>query len=253
MYDFKLKEKMLPERSFITSRKCIDQIAAADSDLKSMIHINGTYIKLQPNRELLQCLADCTDFGKITSRMVKPKHNVDPNKKVIIQGQSKYNVRTDTDKSICSITGMCETSKGDLVIADFTNCSVKLLNNAYKVIDQLQLPTNPRHMCNISSIEVAVIVSKIYAEHDDALNGAHILRVDNGKIAKIKFLKMLHVCLGIAHHNASLFVTCGTVLYQYTIDRRLIKKLNKDASGQYIGNVRVHFTFSIISTALLIP
>ncbi|XP_052219661.1 uncharacterized protein LOC127837007 isoform X2 [Dreissena polymorpha] len=221
----KLKGNLPPERSFITFRKCLDHTAAADSLLNSMINNNGADMKLLPNSELLQCLADCTDLGKITSRIGEPKHNVDPNKIISIHEKSQYNVHTATDSRESSITGICVTSNGDLVISDFSNCCVKLLNQAYKVIDQVKLSTTPWSMCNISSFEIAVTVSEYYADR-----GIHFFQADNEKITQIKVLKMNHVCYGIAYHDAGLFVTSGTALYQYTMDGRLVKKLYEDTS-----------------------
>ncbi|KAH3793175.1 hypothetical protein DPMN_146680 [Dreissena polymorpha] len=179
IYGAKLKDNMLPERSFITLRKCIDQTAAAETLLKSMTKIDGTDIKHQPNRELIQCLADCTYLGKITSRIGEPKHNVDPSKIVSIEDKSEYNVRTTNDIDKCTITGICETSNGDFVISDSNNQCVKLLNQVYTVIDRVQLLTYPRSMCNISPFEMAVTVSEHKAY---MLNGIHFFRVDGGTI-----------------------------------------------------------------------
>ncbi|XP_052219663.1 E3 ubiquitin-protein ligase TRIM22-like [Dreissena polymorpha] len=229
----KLKGNLPPERSFITFRKCLDHTAAADSLLNSMINNNGAYMKLLPNSELLQCLADCTDLGKITSRIGEQKHDFHPNKIVSIHDKSQYNVRTATDSRNCSITGICETSNGELVISDFHNCSVKLLNQAYEVIDQVKLPTHPCSMCNISSVEIAVTVcnNKTYT-----LNGIHFFQADNENITQIKVFKINHICYGIAYHDAELFVTSGTALYQYTMDGRLFKKLyDTSKDGTVVG------------------
>ncbi|KAH3793027.1 hypothetical protein DPMN_146529 [Dreissena polymorpha] len=228
IYGAKLKDNMLPERTFITLRKCIDQTAAADSLLQIKIKNDGPDIKFQPNRELIQCFADCTDLGKIT--LGEPQHNVDPNKIVSIEDKLEYIVRTATDKYRCAITVICSTSNGDLVIADLNNKCVKLLNQACKVIDQVQLPTYPWSMCSISSFEMAVTVSKPKA---DALDEIHLLRVDGGKIIRKQVLKMNHVCYGIAHVDAEVFVTSGTALYEYTMDGRLVKKLYEDSTGQF--------------------
>ncbi|KAH3792541.1 uncharacterized protein LOC127837167 [Dreissena polymorpha] len=233
-YGTKLKDNMSPERSFITLTKCLDQITATESLIKSMKQIDGVDIKLQPNRIFKECLEECTDLGKITSCIGEPLHDVDPNKIVSIQDISQYNVQTDNMN--CNITGMCEAPNGEFVILDYTNCCVKLLDQAYRVVDQLKLPTPPWCMCNINLFEVAVTVSEYDA---DALNGIHFLLVDNRKIIKIKTFKMDHVCRGIAYHNTDLFVTSGTALYQYTIDGRLVEKLYEDSSGDntvlYVG------------------
>ncbi|KAH3792533.1 hypothetical protein DPMN_146030 [Dreissena polymorpha] len=104
-----------------------------------MINNVGTDIKLQSNRELIECLAECTDLGKITSPIGEQKNNVDLNMIVSIQDKSQYRVRTATDKEPCCITGIYEASNGDLVISDCNNRCVKLLNKAYTAIHQVQL------------------------------------------------------------------------------------------------------------------
>ncbi|XP_052222185.1 uncharacterized protein LOC127838440 isoform X2 [Dreissena polymorpha] len=225
-YGTQLKDNMSPERSFITFRKCLDEIAATESLIKSMKQNDAMEIKHQPNHILNECLEECTDLGKITSCIGEPQHDVDPNKIVCIQDMSQYNVQTDNMN--CNITDMCEAPDGEFVILDYTNCCVKLLDQAYRVVDQLKLPTPPWSMCNINLFEVAVTVSEYDA---DALNGIRVLLVDNREIIQIKALKMDHVCRGIAYHNTDLFVTSGTALYQYTIDGRFVEKLYEDSSG----------------------
>ncbi|KAH3793210.1 hypothetical protein DPMN_146715 [Dreissena polymorpha] len=68
-------------------------------------------------------------------------------------------------------------------------------------------------------------------------NGIHFLRVDGGKIKRKQVLKMNHVCYGIAHVDAEVFVTSGTALYEYTMDGRLVKKLYEDSTGPDRGDI----------------
>ncbi|KAH3791920.1 hypothetical protein DPMN_145410 [Dreissena polymorpha] len=196
---------------------------------------------------MIHCLADCTDLGKII--IGELQHDVDPNKIVSIEEKSEYNVQTLTDMNKSWITGIYGTSNGDLVIADFNNKCVKLLNHAYKVIDQVQLSNSPWCICNISSVEIAVTVSTPLA---DALNGVHLLRVDDGKIIRKQVLKLNHFCCGIAHIDAHLFVTSSNALYEYTMDGRLVKKLYEDNSEKYKvvgvgvspGGKRIYLTYN---------
>ncbi|KAH3860165.1 hypothetical protein DPMN_023056 [Dreissena polymorpha] len=199
-----------------------------------MMKNDGPDIKHQPNRELIKCLADCTDLGKITSRIGEPQHDVDPGKIVSIEGKSENKVQTTIDKNKCSITGICGTSNGDLVIADFYNKCLKLLNQAYKVIGQIELPSYPWSMCNISSFEMGMTVSKAAL---DVLNGIHLLRVDDGNITSKNVLKMNHAFFGIEHFCAELFVTSGTAVYEYTIVGRLVKKLYEDSNGDFTSKL----------------
>ncbi|KAH3733245.1 hypothetical protein DPMN_039670 [Dreissena polymorpha] len=151
---------------------------------------------------------------------------VDPNKVIVIQEKTQFNLRTNTDRTNCSITGICEIAYGNLVISDFSNLCVKLLDQAYTVIDQVNLPTRPWSMCNISSDEVAVTI----CDHK-SLNEMHFLRMDTGKLNTIKHKQLNHRCYEITHHKGYMCVTSGTALLQYTTDGRLLKKLYEDESS----------------------
>ncbi|KAH3791167.1 hypothetical protein DPMN_144647 [Dreissena polymorpha] len=130
-YNIKDIHKMSPDRSFIMYRKCLDQNASADVFLRK-VYANVS-INFHHNTDLTQFLASCTELGGIVSREVVSHQAVDPNKVVSIQDSSKYNVRKATDEMVSSITGICESSNGELVIADIDNKCVKLLDKAYNL------------------------------------------------------------------------------------------------------------------------
>ena len=227
-----------PDKSFILCRKNVDQIASAELFLQKATTED---IEFQHNNDLKQFLAACTYLGKITSRVGVVSHqHVDPNKVISVQEKSQFNVKTNTDVNTCFISGICVMFNGNLVISDLKNQCVKLLDQAYNVIEQVKLTTSPWFMCNICNIspnEVAVAIS----DHK-SLNTINFLRVDNGKISKIKNIKLNHSCYGIAYHKGDMFVTSGTSLFQYTIDGRLVKKLFEDMSAQYTGNFHEAYT-----------
>ncbi|KAH3791260.1 hypothetical protein DPMN_144743 [Dreissena polymorpha] len=204
-------------------RKCLDQNASADVFLRK-VYANVS-INFHHNTDLTQFLASCTELGGIVSREVVSHQVVDPNKVVSIQDSSKYNVRKATDEMVSSITGICESSNGELVIADNDNKCVKLLDNAYNLLEQMQLRTFPKSMCNISTNEVALTISNGYT-----VNKIHFLRVIKGRIVNFKTLHMNDLCYGIAYHQGDLFVSSETAVYQFTTDGRLVKTFYEDMS-----------------------
>ncbi|KAH3848840.1 hypothetical protein DPMN_091223 [Dreissena polymorpha] len=146
-----------------------------------------------------------------------------PDPIIIVKRSKKFNVHIKGDSFKCYINGICETSNGELLITDHWNRKVKLLNKTYKVVDHYELPNNPVSMCSIDSSLVAVITlesSEIY-----------FIRVTNGRLVQDRILKLQNNCLGIAHHHGNLFITSGTVLYQYTVYGTLLSKLTDDTSG----------------------
>ncbi|KAH3792534.1 hypothetical protein DPMN_146031 [Dreissena polymorpha] len=216
------KSKRSPEQEFILNRKYIDQTVSAELFLQKA---PTSDIEFQHNTDLETCLAACTDLGKITNRVGVVSHKqVDPNEVIRIKKKSTFHVRSNTDKEICTITGICEMANGNLVISDFNNRCVKLLDQAYNVIGQEELPTYPRSICSISPDEIAVTMR----------DEIHFLRVDTEKIITIKHIQLNHSCYGIATHKGDMFVTSGTALLQYTTDGRLVKKLYEDTSSNYL-------------------
>ncbi|KAH3792806.1 hypothetical protein DPMN_146305 [Dreissena polymorpha] len=212
-----------PERSFIIFRKCLDQTASADLFLRKATA--NVAIEFNHNKDLEQCLASCSEFGSITNCEAVSQHVVDPNKIVSIKNKTQYSLPTATDKGMCSISGICESTNGEFILADYGNECVYLLDQAYKLIDQIQLPTSPLSMCKISSNEMAVTVSNC-----SSVNEIHFLRVDKGRVVKYNTLELNHMCYGIAIHQGDLFVTSGTEVCQYTMNGRLVKTIYMDYS-----------------------
>ncbi|KAH3791164.1 hypothetical protein DPMN_144644 [Dreissena polymorpha] len=235
-YNIKDITTMSPDRSFIIYRKCLDQAATADLFLCKATSIVA--IEFHHNKDLTQFLASCKELGSIVSRESVSHHVVDPNKVVSIQDRSPYNVGKETNKWNCFITGICESSNGELVIADFDNKSVKLLDKAYNLIEQLQLPTCPRSMSYISTNEVALTVSD-----GGTINEILFLRVDKGRIINFNTVHINHVCCGIAYHQGDLFVSSCTAVCQYTMDGGLVKTLYEDKS---LGNASKLLFFVLI-------
>ncbi|KAH3852315.1 uncharacterized protein LOC127874970 [Dreissena polymorpha] len=146
-----------------------------------------------------------------------------PDPIIKVTSSKKFNVHIKGDSDKCYINGVCETSNGELLIIDFSNRKVKLLNQTYKVVDHYELPNHPVSMCSIDSSLVAVITF----ESSVIL----FIRVTNGLLVLDRTLNLQQKCSGIAHHHGNLYITSGTALYQYTVDGTLLNKFNDDRSG----------------------
>ncbi|XP_052245843.1 uncharacterized protein LOC127854817 isoform X2 [Dreissena polymorpha] len=143
-----------------------------------------------------------------------------PDQIIKVKSGKKYSVRIEGDQGIFYITGICETASGELLITDFYNCNVKLLDQTYNVVAHYDLPSTPRSICSIDTSLVAVT----------GYNEVHVIRVTNDQLIEDRILKFQHTCCGIAHQHGNLYITDGTALYLYTVDGRLVREMFKDTS-----------------------
>ncbi|XP_052269217.1 uncharacterized protein LOC127870781 [Dreissena polymorpha] len=139
----------------------------------------------------------------------------DPNQVIRVKSSKMYRVKIETDSYTCSISGICVTASGELIIADKDNKKVKLLDQTYKAVAHCDLSNVPYSMCSIDSSQVAVAL----------YNSVHFIRVTNGKLVQERTLKPQHACKGIAHHQGNLYFTSGTALYHYNVDGTLVSEM----------------------------
>ncbi|KAH3720305.1 hypothetical protein DPMN_063201 [Dreissena polymorpha] len=144
-----------------------------------------------------------------------------------VKSSKKYSVKIEGYKYACWISGICETASGELLLTDWMNKKVKLLDQTYKVVAHYDLPRPPRSMCSIDSSLMAVTVQN---------TEVHFIRVTNGQLIKDRILNLQHQCNGIAHQNGNLYITDGSALYLYTLDARLVREMYKDTSSNNTGN-----------------
>ncbi|KAH3809554.1 hypothetical protein DPMN_137927 [Dreissena polymorpha] len=152
----------------------------------------------------------------------------DPNQVIRVKSNKTYNVKIEKDSALsCSISGICETANGKLLITDWRNLKVKLLDQTYKVVAHFYLPEKPMSICSIDSRLVAVSMG---------IKEIIFIRVTKLKLVKDTTMKLKHLCYSIAHHQGNLFITTNTALFQYTVDGRLVSKLYEDTSFEKTGN-----------------
>ncbi|KAH3689955.1 hypothetical protein DPMN_191339 [Dreissena polymorpha] len=146
-----------------------------------------------------------------------------PDQIIKVKSSKKYNVKIKGYTNICYITGICETASGALLITDYFNKSVKLLDQTYKVVAHFDLPSTPRSMCSIDSSLVAVTVYN---------KEVHFIRVTNDQLIKDRILKLQHDCFSIAHQHGNLYIPDGSALYLYNLDGKLVREVYKDTSSE---------------------
>ncbi|KAH3873523.1 uncharacterized protein LOC127869030 [Dreissena polymorpha] len=228
---------------------CLDQSLRIESTLKEMEAQREMILTFYPDRSIQKTLSTLSDLGDIigevresqtaskvtpdevtkkrkpqscntvTSRHINALSNMNtsagqPGQVRLLK--TKYRVRVKSETNTCRISGICETGAGDLLITDWWNKNVKLLDQDYKVVARYDLPDTPLSMCSIDSNQVAVAVGN---------SGVLLMRVTNGCLRHKRTLNIEHSCTGIAHHHGNLYITSRDALYLYTVDGRLVSKM----------------------------
>ncbi|XP_052778747.1 uncharacterized protein LOC128216218 [Mya arenaria] len=145
------------------------------------------------------------------------------------QNSSHFKVRIEKDKKRCYIAGICELPSGEMVLTNYTNDRVKLLNRQFEVIAYCDLLATPEHLCHTTDNDVAVAVSDT--------NEVHFLAVTKGKLQAMRKFTIHHYCCSIAHHNDQLYVGSIDGLYMYNMvdkeGRHKLATVAREADGLY--------------------
>ncbi|XP_052285879.1 uncharacterized protein LOC127881779 [Dreissena polymorpha] len=221
-----LCDKSKKEIEFIASRKCVDKIQASESYLKK------NPVKLQSfifhaNIDIEQYLSKQSSLGKSVDSIHSLRHKMNPNQQLTVKRKSEYIVKMSSDTSqTFSIYGICSTPSDQVIVADYQNKKVKLLDQHYNVSSHCDMSSGPLGICQISSSEVAVTL---------AGNEVQFISVSNGQLVSGRKISLQHAAYGIAHHEGELYITSGTALYHYNMTGTLVKKLFENARGYLRG------------------
>ncbi|KAH3843892.1 hypothetical protein DPMN_117426 [Dreissena polymorpha] len=174
-----------------------------------------------------------------TSSMNISSQKCDPNQLITVNSSKMTTVRMKKDSETCYISGICETATGELLVTDWNNSRIKILDKSLKVTDHCDLPGKPWSTCIIDSSLLAVALNS-WEVHFIRLKKT-LLGLSSLKLQHDETFKLPHSIMGIYHHQGNLYVTSGTALYHYKIDgRRLmtcdVKKMYEDTKGGMTGN-----------------
>ncbi|XP_052778521.1 uncharacterized protein LOC128215961 [Mya arenaria] len=228
--DIQRKDSPSEPSLYIGFRKCEEKVKQANANLQNMSNVVQYDMTFCKNKGIEDNLSPMKTFGELIGSNVLVKQvlrSLIPRDHVFAtQNYKKYNVKMSSDKNKCNIEGLCELPGGEIVISDYWNCKLKLLDKEYRVVDNCDVPEHPWNVCNIGGNEVAVCVNK----YDDRRE-LHFINITKGKLVTTKKLSFIHECFAAAHHGNSLYISSYTALYVYTMKGTLVKKLYEDNSG----------------------
>ncbi|KAH3717258.1 uncharacterized protein LOC127855710 [Dreissena polymorpha] len=212
------------ELSFIASKKCLEKIYYSETYLKENSVQVESSLTFQADSDVQQYLSKLSGLGGfvLSTTALSVLDHV-----FTVQGKSEYNVSIPSDSyRSCNITAICVLTDEEILVADFDNKRVKLLNPQYQVVGHCDLTGYPNDMCQITQNEVAVAVDK-----DDTHEVLYV-SVKKRRLVKGRKLQFQHDCDSIAHDLQDLYLTSGTALYKYSMKGTLLTKLYEDTSDE---------------------
>ncbi|KAH3749149.1 hypothetical protein DPMN_183640 [Dreissena polymorpha] len=216
-----ISDKSKLELSFIATSKCKDKTQHCETFLKKNSLQAKVSVTFQPNSEIVQYLSKLSGLGTIEHSTQTLMEHENPNKVFTVQGKSKHNVRISGDSVVCSICAICVLQEGQVLIADESNKTIKLLDQQYQVVSHCSVTTWPFGMCQITLSEVAVTLE----------SEVQFITINNRKLVTGRKLQLHHACFGIACHQDDLYITDQTALYKYTLSGKQVSKMYEDKSG----------------------
>ncbi|KAH3770395.1 hypothetical protein DPMN_171680 [Dreissena polymorpha] len=147
-----------------------------------------------------------------------------------VQGKSEHNVKIPSDSDTCCIAAICVIPNGQVLLADSSNKTVKLLDQQYWVVSHCSVNSEPRGMCEITPSNVAVVLN------DDNTHEVQFITVSQSQLFPGRKFWLQHRCEGIAHDQGDLFIWSDTALFKYSLSGKQVCRLYQDISGDYTVN-----------------
>lgn len=120
-------------------------------------------------------------------------------RKISASYSGEINVRSELDNDLCTITGMAVLGQNKLVVVDFKNCTLKIVDTVEKgIISRVQLTSGPKDITVLSDNQVAVSLPNL---------GVIKLFDTKEELLEIGELKVDPNCSGLAYYDGKLLVT----------------------------------------------
>jgi len=148
-----------------------------------------------------------------------------------IVSNRSFLIKDDSDSRECDIRGVCLLGSGQLVIVDYNNRKVKLLNAEMQLTSTSTFKNHPHDVCMIANDTIAVTV----AEWDNP-GEIHLFKVTGDSFQALKVLPLDHYCNGISSINGQLIVRSNTALLLYSTEGELIKQLFVEENATEYGH-----------------
>ncbi|XP_052258861.1 uncharacterized protein LOC127863388 [Dreissena polymorpha] len=210
------------ELVFVANQKWLEKKKQSESYIQELSGKPGISLSLQVNTNIEKYLSELHGLGIIIHTDLVTSYRA-----LSVIGKTEFSVHSNDDTYLCSISGVCFLPDSQIVLTDYSNASLKLLNQKYEVISRTPLVTHAHDICHVCPSEVAITLNK------QATHEVQLFTVDKGRLIKGRTYRLEHQCIGISHLLGELYITSGSALYKYSLRGELIKKLYEDISHEY--------------------
>lgn len=169
------------------ANKSLQETEEIERLLESM-SLNHMYFL--PNTSLGMLLEDIQHVGEIVEDI--PTYTGELHKIACVKASS--------EKSVCTISGVCSLDDGEIIVSDWQNKSLKRLDDNYTIVEDLELPGQPYDICTVDSSTIAVSLTKSKA--------IQFVSVEKAMTNTSSF-SVGDACRGIAYSDGLLYVACG--------------------------------------------
>ena len=168
-------------------------------------------------------ITNAQSLGVVRSTSTIPKESRPVIANMKIKSIEKVDVMFPADQTIPHITGSLFLPNGELILCDFENSSVKVLNADFTQKEQLKLPSYPWDLCLVETDEI--VITQPWAESLLFMKVVPKLQIGSS-------ISLDQSCYGVAVHNGLIYVS---------FDNGEIRIL--DRTGQQQRNVYSGFSF----------
>ncbi|XP_069134003.1 tripartite motif-containing protein 2-like [Argopecten irradians] len=240
--DLIAKYKVESDNLKATSQKCERLKIAMQNTMESTATARqqndhmGTILLYQRGQTELDAWKDLVKEMRMTSSIVSLKHEAEFDGtslnfgKIVVQKQQrqftdvpgltkplsecelkevrKVNIKMKSDRSNCDARGVVITPDGSIVVGDYNNQKLKLINTDGDVVDELKVNGIPYDLCLVDNTTVAAAIG----------NGVHVVTVTSSKLTLSNVINIGKTCYGITYRNGEFIVSSGTEVYRVTKD-----------------------------------
>ena len=116
-----------------------------------------------------------------------------------IRSISKVNIRIPDDSVVPDISGCCVMSDGQVVLCDWNNYQIKLLDSSYKLIGNLKLPAEPADISVLNDTEVIITLP---------LKRQLLIVAVTSQLRIIRTIQLDKVCWCVDVSGGEIYITC---------------------------------------------
>ncbi|XP_053396827.1 uncharacterized protein LOC128556286 [Mercenaria mercenaria] len=217
-------------QQFVSLKTAQNIIAQTEEMSRSLRLTNDANISFAPDSTIRNFLLNRKTLGSVNHDVAT---QVQQRKALYaIKATRESNIKMQNDASSCWVHGSCLTEDGALLMADFSNKTLKRANNVTTpVLDYCNLPDQPYSVCCIGKHEAAVTLTN---------NTVQFVSLAD-QMTPTRQIKLTHKCFGIAYKGDKLYITdYGKSLYIYD----MTGKVSKNITGNSLFQWSRHIAFS---------